>query len=217
MRKKYVFDQYLCPSSEKLCPEEWFNLTHTIRATPTTGKRPKKTTKYEIFSSNLINYSKRCLDDNQQFVDIPAHIPDAPTSLDDPELGACFVEWLKQAIATGKYVINHKHSPIHLLPDNLIGILSPYVFIDFCTEYCLKSKNPNENPHVKVKNTIRKLRANIKFGKKDIRFYRFIKQPKSRLCFYLFPPTFLVSDEIMSRTRVNKKLELITKETWDKM
>ena len=35
MRKKYVFDQYLCPSSEKLCPEEWFNLTHTIRAIQT--------------------------------------------------------------------------------------------------------------------------------------------------------------------------------------
>ena len=140
---------------------------------------------------------------------IQANLPNPPTSLDDPELGACFVEWLRHAIATRKYVINHNSSPLHLLADNLLGALSPSTFKKFCAEYDLTSDDPKKFAHLKVQSAVSKLKQNVKFGKKDVRFYRIINQKGSRLCFYLFPATHLISDEILATLNINKTLEPI--------
>lgn len=69
--------------------------------------------------------------------------PRPDCKLSDPAIATHFLEWLKLMIKHRRFEINENDSPVHMLPGNIIGIMTPRIFIKYCQDYNIpEAKKP---------------------------------------------------------------------------
>ena len=69
--------------------------------------------------------------------------PRPDCKLSDPAIATHFLEWLKLMIKHRRFEINENDSPVHMLPGNIIGIMTPRIFIKYCQDYNIpETKKP---------------------------------------------------------------------------